>query len=181
MIISRTPGPNGKDAGNDVDDRVAATLRGFGLEPLEGEVACMVVHVGEFLDLAAPDEHLEPAGDSTPEAQRIGDVADHEMPGLITRVDLAKEVLSGAGRGEKRARAARALHRGTDCDELHQVAELSQIRGDAGQSLIPLVLRFLFEAIDRGVTAVDDELGDAADLSARQHLEAARDPADEAE
>ena len=72
-----------------------------------------------------------------------------------------------------------ALHRRSDRDELHQVAELSQIRGDAGQSAIPLVLRFLFEPVDGGVAAVDDELGDAADLSAREHLEAARDPADE--
>ena len=72
------------------------------LEPLQREVAGVVVHVREFLDLASPRQDLESAHEPSPDSQGVRDVADHEMPGLVARVDLAEQVLPGAGRREER-------------------------------------------------------------------------------
>ena len=57
------------------------------------------------------------------DAQGVGDVADDEVPRLVAGVDLAVQVLAGAGGREERARVARRLDRRADGEELHQAAE----------------------------------------------------------
>ena len=102
MSISRTPGADGDDVGVDVDDGVGAALRRLLFQALQGQVPGVVVHVGELLDLAA-GEAAQAAEDAAADAQGVGDVADDEVPRLIAGVDLAVEVLAGAGGGEERA------------------------------------------------------------------------------
>ena len=172
-------GPERQDPRDDVDHRVASPLGRLGLQPLQRQVAGVVVHVREFLDLAPPGQHLQPAGDSPADPQRIGDVAHHEMAGLVARVDLAEQVLAGAGRREEGAVVLSIADRRAQGDELHQVADLPQLGAHSGQAAGALVLGLLLEPVDGGVAAIDDELGDAVDLAPGKRLQAAGDAADE--
>src|SRR5262245_60751554 len=97
------------------------------------------------------------------------------MPGLVAGVNLAKQVLAGAGRREKRAWRRFFPNGRADRDELEQVSQLPEIRRDARQSDRVLALRLVFKTIDGRVTAIDDKLSHAANLSPRERLQAARD------
>ena len=174
-------GSEGDDPGDDVHDRVAPALRGLGLEPLEGEVAGVVVHIGEFLDLASPREHLEPARDPPPDPQRIGDVADHEMPGLVARVDLAEQVLSGAGRREERA-GSPALF--TDDPIARNSIRLLSFRSSETTPVSPRSPSSLASFSSRLIAAWRPSTMSSVmlpNLAARERLEPAGEPADQAE
>ena len=101
------------------------------------------------------------------------------MARLVSRVDLAEEVLAGAGRREERTRLLIVVDRRTDRHELHEVAHLPELGGHAGQAAGALLLRLLLEPVDRGVAAIDDELRHAPDLAARERLQPAGDAPDQ--
>ena len=133
----------------------------------------MVIHVGEFLDLAPAGNHLQSAGDSPADAQRVCHIAHHEVPRLVTRVDLAKQVLPRARRREEGAGCMVDAHRRAEGHELHQIAKLSQLGRDTRESLRLLLLCFLLKTVDGGVAAIDDEVGDALDLAPGKRLQSA--------
>src|SRR5205823_883505 len=106
-------------------------------------------------------------------AQRVGDVPHDEVPWLVAGVDLAVEILAGAGGGEKLAAVVLAGDRRADGKEFVEAAELAQFGGDAGDAVGAVVLRLLFEALDRGVPALNDQLGEVGDLAAGDGAQAA--------
>jgi len=65
--------------------------------------------------------------------------------------------------------------------KLHEVADLPQLGAHSGQAAGVLVHGLLLETVDGGVAAIDDELGDAVDLTPRERLQAAGDAADQAQ
>ena len=173
-------GAERQDVGVDVDDGVGAALARLLLEALQGQVARVVVHVGELLDLAAghaAQEAEEPPAD----AERISDIAHDEMARLEAGVELAVEVLARTGGGEKRPAIVRAGDGGADGDELVEVAELAQVAGDAGRAMGAVLLGLVFQPFDGGVPAVGDERREVFDLAARQGAQAAGNAARETE
>src|SRR5262249_26071766 len=140
----------------------------------------VVVHVREFLDLAA-GQRAEHADEAAANAQSISDVAQDEVARLIAGVELAIEVLAGAGGREKLAGVLGRPDRRADRQELEQAADALQLRGDAGQTVGLFFKSFIFEAFDGGVTTVRYKLGDAFDFAACQRAEAAGHAANDAE
>src|SRR5438270_570707 len=82
------------------------------------------------------------------------DVAHDEVPRLVAGIDLAVQVLPGAGGGEEGPLVGVAANGRADGDELAQAAELLEVRGDAGHAVRPLGLGLLLQAVDGGVTAL---------------------------
>ena len=171
---------HGKHAQLHIHHRVGSQLRGFALQARQGGVPDLVVHLRELVNLAAR-QRAQHAGQASPDAERVGDVAHGKANRLIASIQVAVQI-GTRGRGREQAlRRELAVHRSALREKLVIAAQRSQFAHHPRDSCGAQASRIFLHAIDGRVPALRNQLREIAQLAPGQGLPKRRDGAADAE
>ena len=168
------------DVGLYANDTVCALCFGFFLDSLEREVAGVIEDVAVLFDFA-PYKRAEAAHDSSAKADGVGDVSESERDGSVAAIKLTVDFLTIGATGEFEGGGvdAFAVNGGPNAEEFDIATVDHELAGHPADAYGAIEAGPSLHAVERGFSAVMNDVGDLGDLAAADSFEGLSDSAHE--